>query len=1034
MARPTLNPSGGLSPEELVEATRPEIEGSALTASTADVTGGALEAQAAATRQGLAAPLEQAKEVDARSFGEAFQAVLDDSPTAWVAELAARTFEDTFNDYDPNFDPNRTMTEVISQYGLEENNETIRYLASAGTEGEMAFRASDLARNQENQRILAQHGGVALLGMLDPLSLLTDVATFGATKAFKFSRLASGIAGAGAVTAPTALADYAGRETSGLDYVIGAAIGSGAFSLFGGEAANRIARGEGNWYGRATPVTESVGGTAGGRVAEFVSEFDRLAMADRPGARTTRTTEVVDGEEVVTETLGRDDLMRMLADDPVRRGTYLNNDNASAYLRMYANEMDGLNKTYQDALEDVLKKEQGFGWVARKVDLQGRYIQARDGVESQVAEEIIRRDVYWNKFGRPMPTQEQTSITRLADLYENMMNRMGEIARDAGVRGFEDFTPRQGYFHRSWNAAAITAGDPKLVRGMIAQSAMRGIEGLDEETANLIAKSIYDRAVAKLRNEGIDFFGTLGKTDTDMLREMLRDSGGLSAARIDSIMGRVEQNLAERGTVKYGKSRLPLDMTVSTRMPDGSVVRMTDFIDTDLARLADNYVNALSGRSALAKAGIGGDDSSIEAFKRQYADTLKGLPEDVRQDRMLTLDGILSDFTGERPLQNVLGQGAQRLKSVADASMLSASGLWQVAEYATMAHRYGLANTMSEFMRQFPGVAGTLRKMGRSPDLRDEMESVLKLDLARDVRVRPWLRQHDLNLASKDTALDRALHAGKQAVPYLNAMKFVHKHQARMNANLALNTIARAAKGDSRALRIVREYGLKGDQWERVKAAVERNVTYTGKNAQQMNWAAWGSGDVDAAMNAALRMMDDAILFGRPGQGAGTPILARSQIGQILGQFRSFVAYAHNKLLRGTLENGGVKGLAALLAFQYPLTGLLVMANEARKGNLDLSEEGIQDIAKRTIGYTAGLGLAADAIGIVGLTGGRGGLSIPITGVFDSVPTAFGGAGKIMQGEFQSGAGDIAKAASMVVPGLNILPGTALALDAMQED
>jgi len=1015
MARPTLTPSSGLNPEELSEATS-GVQGSALTADPSDVTGGMLAAEAAQVQAELAAPIAQAQAADARPWSQVLDAVIDDSPTAWVARKMAETFEGTFNDFDPDFDPNRLMPEVLEQYNLEQNREHLEYLASAGTEGEMYFRASELAKNQENQQILSQHGGMALLGFLDPLSLLVDMGTFGATKALKLGRVASGVAGAGAVTAPTAAADYAGRDTTGLDYIIGAAVGAGAFSLFGGEAANRIARGEGNWYGRATPPGTTPQGSAGGTINEFISEYDRLAMWERTGGET------------------RAEMMAKLADDPVRREQYMNNDNATSYLRAYANEMDGLNKTYQDALEDVLKKEQGFGWFSRKVDLRGDYTQARDGVEAQVAEEIIRRDVYWNKFGRAMPTQEQTSITRLADQYENMMNRMGEIARDAGVRGFEDFAPRQGYFHRSWNAAAVTAGDPRVVRSLIAQSALRGIDGLDEETADLIARSIYDRATAKLRNEGIDFFGTLGKTDTDMLREMLQDSGQLSSSRINSIMGRVEQNLTERGAVKYGKSRLPLDMTVSTRMPDGSLVRMTDFIDKDLGRLADNYVNSLSGRAALSKAGIGGDDASLEAFKRDYADTLKGLPEDVRQDRLLTMEGLLSDFTGQRPAQNILGQGAQRLKSFADASMLSASGMWQVAEYATMAHRYGLANTMTEFMRQFPGVAGTLRKMGRNPDLRDEMDTVLNLDLARDVRVRPWLRQHDMNLASNDTALDRALHAGKQAVPYLNAMKFVHKHQTRMNANLALNMVARAAKGDKRSLKILEQYGLKGDQWARVKSAVERNATYKGKNAQEMNWAAWGQGDIDATMNVALRMMDDAILFGRPGQGAGTPLLARSQIGQIMGQFRSFVAYAHNKLLRGTLQNGGVKGLAALLAFQYPLTGLMVAANEARKGDLDLSEDGIRALAQRTIGYTAGLGLAADAVGIVGWTGGRGGLSVPVTGVFDSIPTAGRGAGKIASGDLREGSADIAKAASMVVPGLSILPGTALALDAMKGD
>lgn len=47
--------------------------------------------------------------------------------------------------------------------------------------------------------------------------------------------------------------------------------------------------------------------------------------------------------------------------------------------------------------------------------------------------------------------------------------------------------------------------------------------------------------------------------------------------------------------------------------------------------------------------------------------------------------------------------------------MLAASGLWQVAEYGTLAYRHGAART-AEFFKQFPGVAGYLRKVGRDPD------------------------------------------------------------------------------------------------------------------------------------------------------------------------------------------------------------------------------------------------------------------------------------------------------------------------------
>lgn len=309
---------------------------------------------------------------------------------------------------------------------------------------------------------------------------------------------------------------------------------------------------------------------------------------------------------------------------------------------------------------------------------------------------------------------------------------------------------------------------------------------------------------------------------------------------------------------------------------------------------------------------------------------------------------------------------------------------------------------------------------------------MLHLDLARDVRLRPWKRQHDAFLAASNTAFDRVLHAGKQVVPYLNAMKYVHAHQARMNANLVLNKFARAAKGDAEALRTIREYAP-DLQWDRVKAAIDANVTYLGKgqNASSFNWGGWAKSDVDEIMNVALRMMDDSLLYGRAGQGAS---FARSPVGQVLGQFRSYVSFAHNKLLRGTLNTRGPGALATLLAFQYPLTFLMVSANEARKGDLELSNNKLKEMAKKAIGYTAGLGFVADAAGIVGLTGGRGGMSTPLLALAEAPGRALGGMGKMFEGEYREGTADILKAASMVVPGINVMPGTALAIDALQGD
>lgn len=1000
--------------------------GAALTAPTDSLSTTLTGQQAAQTADAARQPVESSIADAQLGFTDKALVAAQESYTGWIGEALARQFEENYGAYDPTFDAASEFKPLAAELGLAETDELFQRLSSAGTREEMARWALQAKRHEQNQEVLARHGGYAIAsGLLDPISLIVDTATFGASRAFKLSRIASATMGAAGSTAVTGAADVAGADVSGFDYVLGAALTGGAFGLFGGEAANRIARGQANWYGKPSlpnqagqvNVNTSTQSGAFGKVKQSINEFTTKFDA----LRGTGTPE-------------RDALLVKLMDDPVRRDGLYTNSSAAAFFRMYDNQIDGLVKGYEDAVDQAIAGSSNMGWFARKVDLNGKFGQTRDAVETDVAAELLRRDAHYQKFGEAPPRNPSEMIAKLADQHDAMYSKMLDLAKTAGLRGFEDITQRSGYFHRQWNHSKMARVDELhgkgTLKGLVSISVGRGL-GVGREEADLIATSIIQRARAKAQNDSLDFLGVIGKADTEALREMLEATPNISKARVDSIMGRIEQNLTEKGLIKYSKSRLPLDMEVAIKTKAGGQLRMLDLIDTDLSRLTQNYGQAIAGRSALAKAGIGGDDSAIRAYRTQYANTLRDLPEADQKKMLEHFDDIMGDFTGQRPDRNILGQDVQRVKSIADATMLSASGLWQAAEYSTMAYRYGVVQTAKQMFKSTPGMKQLMGQMRGNPDLADELRTILSIDLARDVRIRPWVRQHDAHVAAADTSFDRVLHFGKQAVPYLNGMKFIHKHQSRMNANLALNTMARAAHGDADALRTVESYGLKGAEWSTVKHAILTNVQMDGKNAKAMGWGGWTKGEIDSAMNAALRIMDDTILFGRVGQGTS---FAHSWGGQVLGQFRSFVGFAHNKLLRGTLRNEGVGGMAALMAFQYPLTFMLVTANEVRKGeDVSFDEAGLRKIALKSIGYTSAIGMVGDAAGVLGLTG-RGGFSAPIMGLTQAGPRALGGFKDMLEGDFRAGAADVTQAAASVTPFVMAMPGSAALLKALEGD
>lgn len=1022
-----------LQPAELAAAVDPTAAGSALTADWSELNTGVVGASASRAQAVQEAPLLAARVEEARPIGETTQAALRNTVTGYLVAAGFDNLEDNWYQPDANFDINREYSDILTQFQIQDTDDNLKALAGTTSSAQAYAEAARIKEKEQRESMLAHHGVAALTAeVLDPTTLLVDWATFGLGRAARLGRAGFAAAGAGTSVGLTGIADVAGKDYEMLDYVLSAAITGGAFAVFGPEAKAILARNQvpgavppsplpAGGPPAPTPVGPGAGIPARKQrwyqpITEFLSETDKLiGHSDEAAA-----------------------LLADMVDDPVRREGILRNSNAASVLRRNANWADGLLKSREDALSKAIGERTGMGYFARTWDFSGKFGEARDVLNREVADELLRRNSEFSKYGVVSPARIDPVVVKLADEYEQLMTAGArDLAQAQGLKGFENFTPQPGYFHRAWDEARMrrvqtTYGKPFL-QNLIGQAAQAGMRMTAKE-GKALATAIMSRMEARASGLRAEFMGSLGKTDTDGIREMLASSGA-SAAEQKSIMRKIEQNVTEAGKIKYSKSRLPLDMTVSAKAPDGTVVQMADLIDTDLSRLAENYMQSLAGRAALSRVGIGGDDASIEAFRKKYRDTLdrprKPLAQDQIDERMLALDHLIGDFTGTRPEQALLSNLGQRAKSLAHSTMLSASGLWQVAENATIAYRYGAAQATGEFIKQFPGVATILRKAGRDPDLYDEMQTVLGLDLARDIRVRPWLKQHEVNLSASSSTLDRVLFMGQQATPILNAMKFVHTHQARMNSNLAVNTLVRATFGDKRALKLVHNYGLRGQEWKNVQDGIRTNAKVKGKNATQMNWGAWDQGAVDSAMNAALRMMDDTVLYGRAGQGAS---FSRSAVGQLLGQFRSFVSLAQNKLLRGTLENEGVAGYASMLAYQYPLTMMMVSMNELRKGeDMDFSEEGLLKLSGKAISYTAGLGYIGDVANVVGLTGGRGGMSAPVLGLANAGVSLAEGSKSILTGEVQEGLGDYMQAARTVLPIVGIFPGTAALQNALKE-
>ena len=185
-------------------------------------------------------------------------------------------------------------------------------------------------------------------------------------------------------------------------------------------------------------------------------------------------------------------------------------------------------------------------------------------------------------------------------------------------------------------------------------------------------------------------------------------------------------------------------------------------------------------------------------------------------------------------------------------------------------------------------------------------------------------------------------------VPYANAMKFVHHHQARVVGNLILDRLELAAKGNTKAREALAKYGIESPVMDKLAAEIKAK----GFDVDQWDDAIWAE-----VRPAFAKMMDASVLKGRLGD---IPAFAAfDPVGKFIFTYRTFVLTAHNKVLAGGLERNGAAAVGLVLLYQMPLALAAVQAQSVISGEGALDGD---DLVKKAIGQMGGLGLFSEPL------------------------------------------------------------------------
>lgn len=775
--------------------------------------------------------------------------------------------------------------------------------------------------------------------------------------------------------------------------------------------------------------------TRGFEVGEPVAEtpntiFNAPARALKAASRNVR--EFLSEYEKLTA--GREALRNFLShviDDPLSR--YQGRQTAAAQLRINQNLANAERLEYETAISDYTLKSLGMSWKRSMFGYSTVYLERKLLIEREMTEVMAQRDMLKQK--GYTDAQIEASMTGVSDdilgLVHNIEKQYAKSAERAqlqGLNGFENELSSAGYWHRKWTYSAMKGLDDVhgkgTATGLISRAIQKAQPDMPLIEANAIAKAVYDRAAEYSTGARSDYMGQLGKVESENIIELLK-AGGTDEAIIESVRRRLLQQVEEAGTTSFAKARIPMDMTHKLTLPDGTETSLLDLVDTNLSGNLEAYQSSMAGRSALASVGIGGGVHGVTTFVNHYRTMIDshGIPKQQADIMTNQLNSLMADFTGIKPDSDRLHPMFSSLKDLAAATLLSGSGLWQVGETGLILSRKGGYNSLKYMVKNFPGIKGLLAEVGNSSKLHDEFQFVTGMSFQNDVRMQAFTRQLEIQMGEM-TPFQKYTSSAREFSSTLNGMRWVHGMQARMLTNLNMHDLWKAGAGDARALKDAKLNGAS----EELLAAVQRVSITKGGALKGAGLEGLTHAELQEYMKVMTRMQDSALLHMRTGWGSG---YARSATGQILGQFTTYVAMSHNRVLRGTYHNEGALGVAAVLAYSLPFTAMASYIQEARKGNvLDLdNEKDLQELLISAFKYAPMAGYLGDITSVV--SGNYSTRGVASFGVYSMPGNVYSAIGDMATGDPSSAAAGVLKAGSAMSI-LGAIPGTRALVEALE--
>lgn len=433
---------------------------------------------------------------------------------------------------------------------------------------------------------------------------------------------------------------------------------------------------------------------------------------------------------------------------------------------------------------------------------------------------------------------------------------------------------------------------------------------------------------------GLSEVQTAGLTKDQMIT-LLRKSG-VDDENLNKIADTIYKGTQDAGTgvAKQFRKRLSWDWNMKFSGKDGGEYSLGDLVDGNAYMNLTDYTRTMSKRIGLAQYGI----KTTADLDNILQGIMKDLPADVD---IATAKRFLQNVRAQalgHPMGEAVPETIRSLNTVAGATFLSNSGLYNVVDMATQVAKMGLVRTLPEIMKGLKNTINPLKKLSKNEanDLYDVLTGLLSTDGRwRNITTR---YADDFEVT---TGVHEAVQYYGQATRFMNLSEYVKRMQIGMIGGVVTTAFKNAAKGSAKDIKYMKETLKMSD--ELTDAIIKEH------KAHGTNIDMW-SNDVRMAMEQKVFYEADNLAH-TIRSGEIPAFMEHSSVGKIIFPFMSFAFAMQQKVLRNTYLRDGAAGVALLAAVQFPTAALIGMAKNVKNG-----KEPEEDLAKASVNALSMLG------------------------------------------------------------------------------